>query len=124
VNGRLALIFEIDVNLDTGRTLFSTNAVSVLDDATITNSIMMPVDKQLSDVEVGVQIRHPRPSDLVLHLVSPQGTRLLLAENRGGNTTRGYGDLANLAYAVFTENTNRANRYYRLSSPCRLSRTS
>ncbi|MCI0536848.1 MAG: S8 family serine peptidase [Verrucomicrobiales bacterium] len=111
INGRLALLFEFDVNLDTGRTLFGTNAIPVLDDATLTNAIAVSVDKQVSELEVGVRIIHPRPSDLVLHLVSPQGTRLLLAENRGGNTDQGYGsgDLASLGYAVFTDDTNRAN---------------
>ena len=32
-----------------------------------------------------------RESDLVLHLVSPQGTRIVLAENRGGFDTNGFG---------------------------------
>jgi len=41
-------------------------------------------------VEVGVRIDHPRIADLDLHLVSPQGTRLLLSENRG-HTNIAYG---------------------------------
>src|ERR1041385_6644424 len=32
-----------------------------------------------------------RASDLVFHLISPQGTRILLAENRGHDSTAGYG---------------------------------
>ena len=38
-----------------------------------------------------MRINHERASDLVLHLTSPQGTRLLLAENRGGPDGRDYG---------------------------------
>ena len=30
-------------------------------------------------------------SDLVFHLISPDGTRYLLMENRGGTTTNGMG---------------------------------
>jgi subtilisin-like proprotein convertase family protein len=33
--------------------------------------------------DVGVNITHPRVSDLVLKLISPRGTKILLAENRG-----------------------------------------
>ena len=42
-------------------------------------------------VDAGVRIAHPRISDLVLHLVSPSGTRVLLDENRGGASTEGMG---------------------------------
>ncbi|MBH0194550.1 MAG: hypothetical protein HP494_02880 [Nitrospira sp.] len=37
----------------------------------------------------GVRIDHPRISDLAFWLVSPQGTRVLLCENRGGDTAAG-----------------------------------
>src|SRR5207247_160144 len=43
------------------------------------------------DLEVGVRISHERVSDLVLHLVSPAGTRILLAESRGGPFGADYG---------------------------------
>jgi subtilisin-like proprotein convertase family protein len=36
-------------------------------------------------------VDHPRISDLVFHLISPDGTRYLLMENRGGTTTNGAG---------------------------------
>jgi subtilisin-like proprotein convertase family protein len=42
-------------------------------------------------VDVGVRIAHPRVSDLVLRLISPSGTRVLLAENRGGASAQGMG---------------------------------
>jgi subtilisin-like proprotein convertase family protein len=47
-------------------------------------------DFLVGSVEVGVRIDHPRLADLDLHLVSPQGTRLLLSENRG-HTNIAYG---------------------------------
>src|SRR5262249_9808682 len=47
--------------------------------------------RQVEDVRVGVRIDDARASDLVLHLVSPQGTRVLLTENRGRTNTAGYG---------------------------------
>ncbi len=111
VNGNLALLFEFDVNLDTGRNLSITNEVSLLDSGTISSSVFMNADKEVNSVEVGVRIQHPRPSDLVLHLISPQGTRLLLAENRGGKTDQGYGsgESTNVTYTLFTEDTNHAN---------------
>jgi subtilisin-like proprotein convertase family protein len=40
--------------------------------------------ERILSVEVGVRIDHPRISDLTLRLVSPQGTSVLLDENRGG----------------------------------------
>ena len=59
-------------------------AQELLDDAT-TNAIAHVFRNQLvADLRVGVRIDHPRVSDLVLHLVSPSGTRVVLAENRGG----------------------------------------
>jgi subtilisin-like proprotein convertase family protein len=59
-------------------------SMALLDDA-ITNDVMSVTNAgNIADVKVGVRIDHPRLSDLVLHLVSPQGTRVLLAENRGG----------------------------------------
>ena len=59
---------------------------------TVTNDFLVGV------AEIGVRIDHPRLADLDLHLVSPQGTRLLLSENRGHT---------NIAYGVtLTDETN------------------
>jgi len=63
----------------------------LLDDAVTYSRIFVPVAREVADVRVGVRIDHPRASDLVLHLVSPQGTRVLLTENRGRTNTLGYG---------------------------------
>lgn len=61
----------------------SGGSISILDDAVTNSIIRVGRDQTLADIDVGVRIEHPRVADLVLHLVSPTGTRLLLAENRG-----------------------------------------
>ncbi len=68
------------------------------DDAVSTSSIFVPNAQKIASVDVGVRIDHPRVSDLVLHLISPSGKRILLFENRGGTTTNGLGG------GVFTTN--------------------
>jgi len=99
-----------------------TNTFEIPDDAVInsltgmvTNSlansyIFVTNSGRIADLRVGVRIDAERASDLVLHLVSPDGTRLLLAENRGGTNTLGYGSGSwqsnNLVLTTFTEDTN------------------
>jgi subtilisin-like proprotein convertase family protein len=63
----------------------------ILDDAVMTNSIFVTEDQTISSVDVALRVDHPRVSDLVFHLTSPDGTRMLLVENRGGTTTNGMG---------------------------------
>jgi len=65
--------------------------MALIDDAVANSVITVPDHRLIDDVKVGVRIDHPRLSDLVLHLVSPQGRRILLAENRGGTTATNYG---------------------------------
>lgn len=66
---------------------YSQNPGMLLLDNAVTNStILVTNEGTIADVKVGIRLDHPRLSDLVLHLVSPQGTRILLAENRGGLT--------------------------------------
>ncbi|PYM12382.1 MAG: hypothetical protein DME18_11560, partial [Verrucomicrobia bacterium] len=77
----------------------------LLDDAITRSRIFVPIARQVADVRVGVRIDHARASDLVLHLVSPQGTRVLLTENRGRTNTLGYGIsdlLSTNTMAIFT----------------------
>src|SRR5258708_5689309 len=64
----------------------------ILDDAVTVSTNHVGIESRVVTAEVGVRIDHPRISDLVLTLVSPQGTRVLLAENRGSPTTNyGFG---------------------------------
>ncbi|MEO5802117.1 MAG: S8 family serine peptidase [Verrucomicrobiota bacterium] len=82
--------FELDLTARSFQT-FLGGPTPLLDDA-VTNSIIN-VNRigRVVNAEVAVRIDHPRVSDLVMHLVSPEGTRILLAENRGGLSTNGYG---------------------------------
>jgi subtilisin-like proprotein convertase family protein len=93
----------------------------LIDDATTNSTIFVTNRGIVTSVEVDVRINHPRVSDLALHLKSPEGTRVLLAENRGRVTTNGYG--GNAAIAVVTnfvervlddgfESADRGNFYY------------
>jgi len=105
------IVARVDLSLefDSGRILSRTNALPLLDEGTVSSKVTMPVDKEISEVHVGVRINHPRPADLVLHLISPQGTRVVLGESRGGLNASGYGAgyETNVTYTVFTEATNR-----------------
>lgn len=58
-------------------------ALPLPDDAVSVSSMAVTNANPILAVDVGVRINHPRVSDLVLHLVSPNGTRVLLDENRG-----------------------------------------
>jgi subtilisin-like proprotein convertase family protein len=113
-SGNTLVTFHIAVRFDLGqladyqRTVVSTNAVTVTDDGLITSTVHVPIDKAVADVQVAVRIANPRAADLVLHLISPQGTRVLLGENRGGSGTKGYGagTDTNTSFTIFTEDTN------------------
>lgn len=61
----------------------STQAVELGDDlrTTLTNTVDIPLT--VTEVNVGLRVDHSRVSDLDFHLVSPDGTRLLLVEERG-----------------------------------------
>lgn len=90
-------------------TFFSSTNVTLLDDARTTDTITVTNNQSIVAAQVGVRIDHPRVSDLVLYLTSPQGTRILLSEARGGTNGFAYGTgyLTNgINYTIFTENTN------------------
>ena len=84
----------------------STGSLPIQDDALTRAILNVPLQRLITELQVGVRIDHPRASDLVLHLVSPQGTRVLLAENRGGLSTQGYGSGSgtNMVMATFADN--------------------
>jgi subtilisin-like proprotein convertase family protein len=99
---RLRLTVEVQRALSPNRTdtIASTDITPLIDDATTNSTIFVNRPGIVSSVEVDVRINHPRVSDLALHLRSPQGTRVLLAENRGRDTTNGYG--GNVSNVVVT----------------------
>jgi len=69
----------------------STGPVPILDDAVTYDSIFVTNTDIIQDFNIGLRVDHPRISDLVFHLISPDGTRYLLMENRGGTSTNGCG---------------------------------
>ena len=98
----------------------SAGPVALLDDA-VTNSFITVTNTDLIEgFKVGLCVAHPRISDLVFHLISPDGTRYLIMENRGGQDTNGcgiavtttnvVGSTTNVStafgYLTFTEDTN------------------
>jgi subtilisin-like proprotein convertase family protein len=91
VNARIKVFIERDLTARTTVAFRSDFSKELLDDAVTNSTIFVGRPGVIADLSVGVRIAHPRVSDLVLHLISPQGTRLLLAENRGGLPGADYG---------------------------------
>lgn len=97
----LTLIFELSHNfaLNETRSLESVLDHDLPDYASTNFVIGVPELRTIADLNVLLSIDHPRPSDLVVDLFSPSGTKVLLFENRG--------DLSRTnLYANFTEDTN------------------
>ncbi len=65
--------------------------LNLLDDAVTYDSIFITTTQAVQNFNVGLRVDHQRISDLVFHLIQPDGTRYLLMENRGGQTTNGCG---------------------------------
>ncbi len=72
----------------------SGGATPLKDDAVTYSSITVTNPGTIYSLNVGLRVDHPRISDLVFHLISPDGTRYLLMENRGGTSTNGAGGIA------------------------------
>ncbi len=68
-----------------------TSAVPILDDAVTSIFLTNKLHGIISSVDVGLLITDPRISDLAITLISPNGTRVLLFENRGAASTEGLG---------------------------------
>jgi len=88
----------------------TTVPVPILDDAVTDIYVTNNLHDLISSLDVGLLISDPRVSDLAITLISPNGTRVLLFENRGGDTTNGLGIgtfglgvVTNMA-AVYTNN--------------------
>ncbi len=64
---------------------------NLLDDAVTYSSVFVTNTLPIATIGVGLRVDHPRISDLVFHLISPDGTRYLLMENRGADSTNGCG---------------------------------
>jgi subtilisin-like proprotein convertase family protein len=79
----------------------TTVPVPILDDAVTNIRLTNNQSEIISSLDVGLLINDPEVSDLAITLISPNGTRVLLFENRGGLTTNGLG-LGTFALSVVT----------------------
>jgi subtilisin-like proprotein convertase family protein len=92
VDFNLQVLFERDLDaVNRGSAVPDSAPIPLLDDAITRSTLFVPNARPVVEVQTGVIIQHPRASDLVLHLLSPSGTRVLLAENRGRTSPEGYG---------------------------------
>src|SRR5207249_3265615 len=92
VDARVRVEFEYGLRPIASQTYYSSDTPKILPDDAVTNSIITVTNNRtIADVKVGLRLDHPRLSDSVVHLVSPQGTRILLTESRGGWSTTNYG---------------------------------
>lgn len=102
---RLTILVEGDPNAVVPIGWGSGGNEPLRDDAVTDSTITVTNDARIQQVEVGLRIDHPRVSDLAVTLISPRGTRVLLAQNRGGTSTEGFGttiSVTNIAPASAT----------------------
>ena len=90
-NIRLVATVDRDVASIVSTISSSVGGVAIRDDAVTYATVNITNHLTISDLEVGLLIRHPRISDLALTLISPNGTRILLFEDRGMSTPDGLG---------------------------------
>ncbi len=90
VDYEVVVYFEIGT-AGLNRLSFSSFGGYISDDAVTKFSVFSDLDRTVAGARVGLRVDHSRIADLSVHLVSPQGTRIVLAENRGGTNLLGYG---------------------------------
>jgi subtilisin-like proprotein convertase family protein len=108
---------RIDRNLSSQfrRDFTQTNWVRLGDDVLTVDTNFVADARRITDMKVGLRLDHPRASDLAIYLVSPQETRALLYENRGGTTRQqlGFeGATTNFHHVALTYSTNNGAAFY------------
>lgn len=107
------------------------NTLTLTDDAKTFSQLYIPTNRLIIDARVGIRLDHPRVSDLAIHLVTPRGTRWLLAEDRGGSSATALGRdlgpypfsgtpdqiLTNYSWATFSDSTNLSQGPFKFTSP-------
>ena len=88
---RLVVKVELDPAAIVPRIYTQSENMPLLDDAVTNAWIWVSNQTRIASVDVGLRIDHPRVSDLAVTLISPKGTRILLAENRGWTNDTGFG---------------------------------
>ncbi len=111
--------------------VYTNGPLPLVDDALLPAVLNVPTNGFILDARVGVRLDHPRVSDLKLHLASPQGTRWLLGENRGGFSPDGMGAtfgvpgllgtpeqiLTNYSWVTFTDREALADNVFKFQAP-------
>lgn len=69
----------------------STGPLAIADNAVTFASMFFSNHLSIASLDVGLWFADPRISDLAITLISPNGTRILLMENRGASSTNGLG---------------------------------
>jgi subtilisin-like proprotein convertase family protein len=80
-------------------TYTSTTAAAILPRGRAVTLLTVNSNVRVADLNVRLNIRHPRISDLYIHLQGPDGTNIVLFNRSGGNT-------ANLTNTVFDDQGN------------------
>jgi subtilisin-like proprotein convertase family protein len=88
---RLTAVITRAPGTDNSLKFTSSTEIPIIDDGVTYASLFNNNFGRVGDVKVSLRIDHPRISDLAITLISPQGTRILLAENRGRTNTLGFG---------------------------------
>ena len=104
---------------DLVQTITNSTSTVLLDDAVTTSQILITNALPVVSVEVGLRLDHPRLSDLSIELISPQGTHVMLFEDRGHTNATALGlDTTNTPiYTIFTEDTNKASQLIKFALP-------
>ena len=84
-------VIERDTSERPRKLYTSREALPLTDDAVTTTRLWVTNTDRILSVDAGLRVNHPRVSDLAVTLVSPRGTRALLIENRGYESTNGFG---------------------------------
>ncbi|MGN6384719.1 MAG: S8 family serine peptidase, partial [Verrucomicrobiota bacterium] len=106
---------------------FTSAGPELFDDVSTNATLDISEDKLVGAVQVGVRMGHPRVSDTVLRLVTPQGSSILLQENRGQTNGEGIGSeyyvtngvvvTTNTTYTIYTDDTNVAQLPIKFTMP-------
>jgi subtilisin-like proprotein convertase family protein len=111
-------------------TKVNTNATALQTDAHTQSQIcindgILTNDQTLVSVQLGIRLVDTNLDDLVIHLISPQGTSVTIFENRGGTNaislgltvTNAGGTNGSYDYTTFTENTNLTATLIKFANP-------
>ncbi|MGV3771501.1 MAG: S8 family serine peptidase [Verrucomicrobiales bacterium] len=122
----LLMLFEYGIAPDSFVDLVG-GSQEITDDALTNSTVFVRSDKTITKADVSLHLDHERIGDLALSLVSPQGTRILLTENRGRANDDGFGRfytitngntvITNSAYAIFTDDTSLAELPVKFAIP-------